>query len=259
MGIFQFILPLLLLTGAAHFGYKLAIKFWVESKANEWLIIIRNGKMINQGIGLATWVMPGDQTIKFPSLINQVTFKASQVSAEMQGVDVTGMLIWSVNRAADGPFKCYKSFGDDLKQDTPIVANGKLESMAISIIRDRIANMSLNDILKNRNKLRDGMKDEMQKVITGWGIWLETCEVTDVTIASRSLFTNLQTEFREKSRQEAEKISAETENTIKSEAIVRNIEFNKLQTDSETKKIILAAEQKLAIKKQQGEMNLQDI
>jgi regulator of protease activity HflC (stomatin/prohibitin superfamily) len=57
------------------------------------------------------------------------------------------------------------------------VANGKLESMAISIIRDRIANMTLNDILKNRNKLRDGMKDEMQKVITGWGIWLETCEV----------------------------------------------------------------------------------
>lgn len=169
----------------------MAIQFWVESKANEWLIIIRNGKMIHQGIGLATWIMPGDQTIKFPSLINQVTFKASQVSSEMQGVDVTGMLIWSVNRDMDGPFKCYKSFGDDLKQDTPKVANGKLESMAISIIRDRIANMTLNDILKNRNKLRDGMKDEMQKVITGWGIWLETCEVTDVTIASRSLFTNL--------------------------------------------------------------------
>jgi hypothetical protein len=115
MGVVQFVLPLIFLAGALRFGYKTAIQFWVESKANEWLIIIRNGKMVNQGIGLATWVMPGDQTIKFPSLINQVTFKASQVSAEMQGVDVTGMLIWSVNRDADGPFKCYKSFGDDLK------------------------------------------------------------------------------------------------------------------------------------------------
>jgi hypothetical protein len=57
-----------------------------------------------------------------------------------------------------------------------------------------------------------------------------------VTIASKSLFTNLQTEFREKSRQEAEKISAETENQINSEAIVRSIEYNKLQTDSHTKK-----------------------
>lgn len=116
------------------------------------------------------------------------------------------------------------------------MANEQLESMAVSIIRDRIANLSLNDILKNRSKLRDGVKDEMQKVITGWGIWLETCEVQDVKIASKSLFTNLQTEFREKSRMDAEKISAETENQINSEAIVRSIEYNKLSTESETKK-----------------------
>jgi len=49
--------------------------------------------------------------------------------------------------------------------------------MVVSIIRDRIANMTINDILKNRSKLRDGVKDEMQKVISGWGIWLETCEI----------------------------------------------------------------------------------
>ena len=61
----------------------------------------------------------------------------------------------------------------------------------------------------------------MQKIITGWGIWLETCEVEDVRIASKSLFTNLQTEFREKSRMEAEKISANTENQIQSEALIR--------------------------------------
>jgi len=72
--------------------------------------------------------------------------------------------------------------------------------MVVSIIRDRIANMTINDVLKNRSKLRNGVKDEMQKLITGWGIWLETCEVVDVKISSLSLFKNLQTEFREKSR-----------------------------------------------------------
>jgi hypothetical protein len=86
--------------------------------------------------------------------------------------------------------------------------------MAISIIRDRIANLSLDDILKNRSKLRNGVKEEMQKLITGWGIWLETCEIQDVKISSRSLFSNLQTEFREKSRMDAEKIQAETQNKI---------------------------------------------
>ena len=87
--------------------------------------------------------------------------------------------------------------------------------MAVSIIRDRIANLTINEILRNRQKLRNGVKDEMQKLLTGWGMWLETCEILDVKIASRSLFANLQTEFREKSRQEAEKISAITENVIR--------------------------------------------
>jgi len=33
--------------------------------------------------------------------------------------------------------------------------------MAVSIVRDKIANLSIDDILKNRNKLRNGVKEEM--------------------------------------------------------------------------------------------------
>jgi len=153
----------------------------------------------------------------------------------MQGVEVGGVLIWSVYREEDGPFRCYKSFGEDLMTKSgPRVANQKLENMAVSIIRDRIANMTINDILKNRQKLRNGVKDEMQKVITGWGIWLETCEVVDVKIASRSLFTNLQTEFREKSRQDAEKIQGEINNTIKQDELARETEYERIRQETHT-------------------------
>ena len=109
----------------------------------------------------------------------------------MQGIEVQGMLVWSVNRNDDSPMNCYKFFGDDLKSNVPHVANGKIESMAIAIIRDRIANLTINDILKNRNKLRGGVKEEMQKILSGWGIWLETCEIQDVKISSKELFRNL--------------------------------------------------------------------
>lgn len=71
------------------------------------------------------------------------------------------MLVWTVYREKDGPFRCYKAFGDDLKMKNPVEANLQLENMAVSIIRDKIANLSINDILKNRQKLRDGVKDEM--------------------------------------------------------------------------------------------------
>ena len=95
----------------------------------------------------------------------------------MQGVEVSGMIIWSVYRKEDGPMNAYKFFGDDLKKSVPSVANSKIENMAVAIVRDRIANLTINDILKNRSKLRNGVKEEMQKLLTGWGIWLETCEI----------------------------------------------------------------------------------
>ena len=58
---------------------------------------------------------------------------------------------------------------------------------------------------------------------------------------------------------EAEKISAEAENKINSEALVRSVEYNKLQTESETSKLKLRNEQQLAIKKQQGALAIEEI
>jgi hypothetical protein len=35
-------------------------------------------------------------------------------------------------------------------------------------------------MLKDRDKLRKQVKDDMQVVVKGWGVWLETVEITDV-------------------------------------------------------------------------------
>lgn len=113
------------------------------------------------GVGLSAWTLPGDQIVKFPSTINQVSFKAEQVTQEMTGIKVSGLMIWSILRDKDGPFKCYKSFGNELLVRNSHVISEKLEYMAVSIIRDRVANLSLDDILKNRQKLKDGMKEDI--------------------------------------------------------------------------------------------------
>lgn len=44
--------------------------------------------------------------------------------------------------------------------------------------------------------LRDAIRKEMQEVVRGWGVWLETVEITDVLISSSSLFKDMQTGFR---------------------------------------------------------------
>jgi hypothetical protein len=111
---------------ALYFGYKTALTYWIEAKPNEWLLIIRNGELKKCSIGLCTWLMPGDQYVTFPSLLNKVNFSAQQVTLEMQGVEVSGMIVWTVNRMGEGPFTCFKSFGKDLCKTVATDANAQL-------------------------------------------------------------------------------------------------------------------------------------
>lgn len=88
--------------------------------------MIRNGELKNCAVGLGTWVWPGDAAVKFPSKLNKLHFSAEQVTSEMQGVEVKGMLVWTIHRSKEGPFRAYKAFGEDLKKMVPSEANSQL-------------------------------------------------------------------------------------------------------------------------------------
>jgi len=63
--------------------------------------------------------------------------------------------------------------------------------MANSIIRHKIANSTIEDILTKREEIRQEMKSDMNSILNGWGVWLESVEITDVKISSRKLFENM--------------------------------------------------------------------
>lgn len=63
--------------------------------------------------------------------------------------------------------------------------------MANSIIRHKIANSTIEDILTKREEIRQEMKSDMNSILNGWGVWLESVEITDVKICSRKLFENM--------------------------------------------------------------------
>ena len=84
---------------------------WVTGKADEWVLIINNGKLKQAEIGLCTFIGPFDQVAKFPSTSQMVTFESEQVTSEMSGVHVKGMLIWTIHRGNEGPHKAFKQLG----------------------------------------------------------------------------------------------------------------------------------------------------
>lgn len=44
--------------------------------------------------------------------------------------------------------------------------------MCESALRNLIANSSLDEVLKNRNHLRDNIVNDLKDQFKGWGIWL---------------------------------------------------------------------------------------
>ena len=72
------------------------------------------------------------------------------LAQEMQGIEVSGVIIWAIYRDENGPSIAYKMLGDDLKQKVPKTANDNLVEMANSIVRDRIANSSIETIIKRQ-------------------------------------------------------------------------------------------------------------
>ncbi|CAL6112736.1 SPFH_domain/Band 7 family protein [Hexamita inflata] len=208
-------------------GAKYLSTLWQSANPNEWLLIIQNGKLKKAGVGLKALVWPTQTAVKFPSAIQRIEFSANNVTKEMQGIEVSGFAIWSVNREGDGPFRSYKYTQDGN-------ANGNVQTMCESIVRHQIANHSMQDILTNRNTLRDEMKADLQKQLSGWGIWLETVEITVVRICSYSLFEDLQAEFRQDAHLKAEKIRLQS-----------SLQISQSQQDTETQRVIHDNQQRL--------------
>jgi len=51
-------------------------------------------------------------------------------------------------------------------------------------VRTTTASCTTKQILGEREMLRQKIRDEMTEVVKGWGVWLETVEITDVVIKS---------------------------------------------------------------------------
>jgi len=54
------VVPFISMIYIGKIGFNFALQFWIEAKANEWMLVIRNGKMIKKGVGMATFRLPGD-------------------------------------------------------------------------------------------------------------------------------------------------------------------------------------------------------
>ena len=232
-----FELILLAIFGALAYGYyRIFVGEYVLSQPNEWMIVLNNGKIKAMGVGITSRVSYFDSCVKFPSKIHKVHFNAQQVTQEMQGIEVSGVILWSINPKDDLPLKAVKYLGKDLTYLDAKTAKDNLAEMCSAIVQHNIANSTIEEILKQRDMLRDSISKGISSVIEGWGCLIESVEITDVKILSSKLFKNLQMQYREEQRKKAELINMNTEKQLKERRLVNNLkrEIQNLQDQTET-------------------------
>lgn len=125
--------------------------------------------------------------------------------------------------------------------------------MASAIVRNQVANNSLDHIIKNRQALREQIMNEMKEVVAGWGVHIATIEVTDVKILSSSLFKDMQSKFREENVKKATLEKLVVENSIYFERLERDLESTKRQLNSDLVSLKARNEQTLKETKREVE------
>lgn len=94
------------------------------------------------------------------------------------------------------------------------------------------------------------MQKQLKDQFKGWGIWLESVEITEVRISSEKLFKDLQAQFRQDTRLKAELIEISGNQKMQQTRLISEDKMTQKNEMAETKKIQNNYEQDLKRKNQ---------
>ncbi|MEW5818769.1 MAG: SPFH domain-containing protein [Cyanobacteriota bacterium] len=209
---------------------------------NEYVVHTRFGKIKNQGLGKTFVLLPLiDSYIHFSITPRKINFYADNITKEKQGVGIDGFLIWSIE---DGE-RAYKKI-DSYDSDAIDNLSMQLIDISVSIARNAISNMILEEVLTNREVLVEKLSTQLTSIIGDWGLKIEAMEIKEVRVLSETLFESMQAPFRneqlriaEHSRLEAKKdienTSTETEVAVRIRKAEQEFEARAIEIDNQDK------------------------
>lgn len=224
----------------------------VVAQPHEFLIQIRNGKVIRSGQGVSCFKWPGDSVTLIPTSIAKLSFRADQVTLEKAGVEVTGLAVYRIVE----PLLAYRMVEQDRASMTDI-----LKEMFVGATRRIVAGLTLEECITHRKeRVAEALMREIAPVLAGegtlsdttaagWGIVIDTIEIQDVKVLSQEVFARLQAPYREKLALEA---LLARDNVSREEA---RIEFDRKRAEEQARLELMAQEEArlLAERRRQAE------
>lgn len=224
-----------------------AAKALVVAQPDEWLLCIRNGRLVRAGVGISLWRRPGDVVARFTSTVQRVGFAVNALSRERLPVTVEGFILWSVSQQGDDPFTAFQKLGlvnldarpSDLRSLKHLLATPQhraFQQLLGAAVQRLSSTMSLDELLLQQDALMAALGEHLGGLQQEMGIQVEQIQILQVRPSDADLMRQMSAEVEERVREEAANIHLEAEERAKRRAI-----------DSETR----LAQEKAAARRQE--------
>jgi hypothetical protein len=163
---------------------------------NAFVVHTRRGRAepVHMGLGISFRFNPyKDSYLVVPGTMQTILLSAYCICRELQGVVVQAYVQWIVEDIATAYRKL--DFGD--RADPMRLVNLQLKEQAEAAIKDKVATMSVHEVLSDKQPIIEELTTRLRDVAEGGlGLRIVTVQIKEAIVSSTRLWENLQKPYR---------------------------------------------------------------
>lgn len=208
---------------------------------NAWVVHTRRGREepVHIGLGVSFPFNPYKETfLVAPATMQTLAVNARCICRERQGILVQAYVQWIIEdfRAA------YQRIDFSDTSDPMRIVNLQLREQAEASIKDKVAGMSIDDVLQDKKPVIEDLTARLREVAQGQGLKIVTVQIKEAVVSSTRLWETLQKPFREQQAQVARLSELDRERAIREREHVDSVATYEMQREAERKRETVLAQ-----------------
>lgn len=206
----------------------------VSVPPDEWLLHVRDGQLIQAGIGINIWRRPGDSIARFSSTMQRVGFSVDALSRDRVSVALEGFILWSISPDDDGPFRAFRKLGvvdlgskhPELRSERHVLSTPQhraFQRLLAADVQRLSASLTLDELL-NQGTLLVRLREQLSALEATLGVRVDQVEMLRIRPSDESLLKAMSAATDERLREQAAGVrieAAERVQRLESESSAR--------------------------------------
>jgi flotillin len=199
----------------------------ITAQPDEWLLCIRDGKLIKAGVGIRLWPRPFDAVARFSSTLQRVSFTVEALSVEQVRVAIEGFILWSVSPEGDGPFRAFQKMGlvnlalrglRSARSEKHLLTTPQhhaFQKLIGSLVQRLAGTHTLDSLLLGQDALVAEMRTRLAFVQHDLGVCIEQIELSRVRPCEPEILAQLAAQLETQLEEDAARIRAASQERIR--------------------------------------------